>query len=100
VRFASVAVDVVVEVVVLFILNDNRACRPTLRVRKQEIGAAELVAVASQVCEAMAFLEHRRVVHRDLAARNVLVGADLSLVKLSDLGATRVLGWSGLRFEV
>jgi tyrosine-protein kinase Srms len=40
----------------------------------------------------MAFLEKRHVVHRDLAARNVLVGKDLSVVKLSDLGATRVLG--------
>ncbi len=40
----------------------------------------------------MAFLEQQHVVHRDLAARNVLVGKDLSECKLSDLGATRVLG--------
>ena len=40
----------------------------------------------------MSFLEDRRVIHRDIAARNVLVGESLTCVKLSDLGATRVLG--------
>ena len=44
------------------------------------------------MCGALEHLERHGVVHRDVAARNVLVGADLSLVKLSDLGATRVLG--------
>jgi serine/threonine protein kinase len=44
------------------------------------------------VCDALAFLEKHRVIHRDIAARNVLVGKDLNCVKLSDLGATRVLG--------
>ncbi len=41
---------------------------------------------------ALAYLEKCGVVHRDIACRNVLVGTDVSLVKLSDLGATRVLG--------
>jgi serine/threonine protein kinase len=45
-----------------------------------------------KVASALAFLEQHLVVHRDIAARNVLVGTDASVCKLSDLGATRVLG--------
>ena len=88
-----------------------RACRPTLRSRKQDVTSADFVAVMGQVaagcvkiarcrcllggwqvCSALAYLEHCNVVHRDVAARNVLVGADLRACKLGDFGATRVLG--------
>jgi serine/threonine protein kinase len=56
------------------------------------VSEADVVRVLTQVCSALAFLEHEHVVHRDIAARNVLVGEDLACVKLGDLGATRVLG--------
>ncbi len=45
--------------------------------------------MAAQVSSALAFLEEKRILHRDVAARNVLVNADWSVVKLSDLGAAR-----------
>lgn len=52
----------------------------------------DITAVATQLADAMAFLESRRIVHRDLACRNVLVGRHgLSLVKLSDYGLSRLL---------
>ena len=94
-----------------------RACRPSLRVRKQEVTATDFLGVFVQVggwgwvksitffffsitphrnhekvVSALEFLESSNVVHRDIAARNVLVGGSLQCVKLGDLGATRVLG--------
>ncbi len=68
-----------------------RACRPALRVRRQEVSSTDFASVLAQVAQALAYLEQHRVVHRDVAARNVLVGESLATVKLSDLGATRVL---------
>jgi hypothetical protein len=68
-----------------------RQCRPALKVRRQEVTAEDFKMVLGQIASALAYLEQHRVVHRDVAARNVLVGADLRTVKLSDLGATRVL---------
>eukprot|EP00041_Stephanoeca_diplocostata_P008309 m.122167 g.122167 ORF g.122167 m.122167 type:complete len:1469 (-) comp17269_c0_seq70:3312-7718(-) len=44
--------------------------------------------VASDVANAMAYLEQRRIVHRDLAARNVLV-TDTYVFKISDFGMGR-----------
>jgi len=68
-----------------------RACRPALKARREDVPPALMVAVLAQVARALAYLAEHRVVHRDVAARNVLVGASLATVKLSDLGATRVL---------
>ena len=66
-----------------------RACRPTNETVKVVLGSEDFDRMATQVCSALAFLEEKRILHRDIAARNVLVNADGSVVKLSDLGAAR-----------
>ena len=66
-----------------------RACRPTNETVKVVLGSDDFERMAVQVCSALAFLEEKRILHRDVAARNVLVNADGSVVKLSDLGAAR-----------
>ncbi|XP_037528394.2 tyrosine-protein kinase SYK [Rhipicephalus sanguineus] len=65
-----------------------------LRLNRSQLrqdGAGRVLALASQVCGAMAYLEARQLVHRDLAARNVLLVND-RFVKVSDFGMTRALG--------
>jgi serine/threonine protein kinase len=42
-----------------------------------------------QLADAMQYLQRNRVVHRDLAARNVLIGADITDVRLADFGMSR-----------
>jgi serine/threonine protein kinase len=48
-----------------------------------------MALMAAKLGHAMAFLEQKHIVHRDVAARNVLVGSEVTDVKLADLGAAR-----------
>jgi serine/threonine protein kinase len=48
-----------------------------------------MVAMATRLSSAMAYLESRSIIHRDVAARNVLVGRSAVDVKMADLGAAR-----------
>jgi fyn-related kinase len=50
----------------------------------------DLVDMAAQVAEGMAFLEKKKYIHRDLAARNVLVG-EYNIVKVADFGLARAI---------
>lgn len=49
-----------------------------------------LTDMATQVSDAMAYLESENSIHRDLAARNVLVGVD-NICKVADFGLARVI---------
>lgn len=58
--------------------NDGRR-PPTLR---------EILQMAAEIADGMAYLAHKKFVHRDLAARNCMVAADMT-VKIGDFGMTR-----------
>jgi serine/threonine protein kinase len=76
-----------------------RSCRRRGRARLGGVGADAttapcitaqvVVAMATKLASAMAFMEARSIIHRDVAARNVLVGKDATDVKMADLGAAR-----------
>lgn len=60
-----------------YLRNDGRSLR-----------APKLMAMATDVAEAGAYLEDRGYIHRDIAARNVLVGENL-ICKLSNFHSAR-----------
>lgn len=58
--------------------NDGRQ-PPTLR---------QIMQIAGEIADGMAYLADKKYVHRDLAARNCMVGEDMT-VKIGDFGMTR-----------
>lgn len=55
----------------------------------QNLEPQELIEIASQVADGMAYLEEQNSIHRDLAARNVLVGPNY-ICKVADFGLARI----------
>ena len=61
-----------------------------LRNERGVLKLSQLISMAQQVTEGMAYLEEHQYIHRDLAARNVLVGDGL-ICKISDFGLTQLV---------
>ncbi|XP_063803191.1 insulin receptor-related protein isoform X2 [Pseudophryne corroboree] len=59
--------------------NNHNATPPSLK---------EMIQMAGEIADGMAYLNAKKFVHRDLAARNCMVSEDLT-VKIGDFGMTR-----------
>ncbi|XP_075049385.1 insulin receptor-related protein isoform X2 [Mixophyes fleayi] len=59
--------------------NNHNATPPSLK---------EMIQMAGEIADGMAYLSAKKFVHRDLAARNCMVSEDLT-VKIGDFGMTR-----------
>ena len=60
-------------------------------IRGPGLGPDQAVAIAGQVCTALAYAHGRGVVHRDIKPANVMVGTD-GTAKVADFGLARVEG--------
>ena len=61
-----------------------------LRNEHRSLKLSQLISMAQQVVEGMAYLEEHQYIHRDLAARNVLVGDGL-ICKISNFGLMQLV---------
>eukprot|EP00049_Salpingoeca_infusionum_P011672 m.203812 g.203812 ORF g.203812 m.203812 type:complete len:361 (+) comp14998_c0_seq2:2780-3862(+) len=66
-------------------------CRPGQEHPKESITPYTVAHVGVQLVSALEYLSERNIVHRDVACRNILVGTNLSNIKLSDYGMARYL---------
>jgi serine/threonine protein kinase len=66
------------------------------RLARDGLDAGAAIAIAIQLCRALAALHGRGVVHRDLKPSNIMLGGDPARVVLVDLGIARRAGDAGL----
>ena len=83
---------------VVLVFQDNDGCEP--------LDLAEIIQMATEIADGMAYLSSRKFVHRDLAARNCMVSEDRT-VKVGGefdhaewrgfLPCVLCISWSGVR---
>jgi serine/threonine protein kinase len=62
-----------------------------------DTGCGTLLAICTQICNAMIYLTEQNIIHRDISARNVVLKSDLT-AKLCDFGRARKLSPYETRF--
>ncbi|KAL5015005.1 hypothetical protein ScPMuIL_009275 [Solemya velum] len=70
--------------------TDHRDIKAHIRQPSKNITVLELLEIAQQIADGMAYLEELGIVHRNLSARNCLL-CDQNTVKVSDYGLTKDL---------
>nr|BAF02919.1 protein tyrosine kinase src [Monosiga ovata] len=71
-------------------LMKNGSLLDYLQEKGKALTLPQLVDMACQVADGMAYLESKNFIHRDLAARNVLVG-ERNICKVADFGLSRLV---------
>ena len=69
----------------------NGELRQFIKKHKETLDERHVATWASQIAEAMAYLEKENIVHRDLAARNILVMNNAFNVCVSDFGLAKMI---------
>lgn len=67
-------------IIIKFFTKDNPNAQPP--------SLKQVLQMATEIADGMAYLAAKKFVHRDLAARNCMVAEDLT-VKIGDFGMTR-----------
>jgi len=71
-------------------LMKNGSLLEYLQGKGRTLKLPQLINMAAQIANGMAYLEQQNYIHRDLAARNVLVGEN-NIVKIADFGLARLI---------
>jgi serine/threonine protein kinase len=62
--------------------------------QKTPISAGQVITLAGQVCEAMAYAHGQGIIHRDLSLRNIMV-SDRDQVRILDFGLAKLMSATG-----
>ncbi|KAK3098802.1 hypothetical protein FSP39_023260 [Pinctada imbricata] len=69
-------------------LRMHRPDEEASKIPRQPLSLKQIIKMAGEIADGMAYLADKKYVHRDLAARNCMVAGDLT-VKIGDFGMTR-----------
>ena len=69
-------------------LIEGRDLKQVLQSREAPYSPRELYHIASQICDAIAYAHHKKIIHRDIKPHNIIVRPD-GQIKVTDFGIAR-----------
>ena len=89
-KIAKTLIDKMKNIFSFFLVNFFQIQYLYLQGKGRTLKMPQLIDMAAQIAQGMAYLELQNYIHRDLAARNVLVGEN-NIVKIADFGLARLI---------
>ena len=89
-KIAKTLIDKMKNIFHFFLVNFFQIQYLYLQGKGRTLKMPQLIDMAAQIAQGMAYLELQNYIHRDLAARNVLVGEN-NIVKIADFGLARLI---------
>jgi serine/threonine protein kinase len=67
-----------------------------IHIQNVDLSEIEILEIATQICEAVAYMHQQHFIHRDIKSSNILLNkvGSLYYVKVADLGIARQIDWT------